>query len=91
MRIVRQAKSFSKDYKRIARAGQFDIEELKTVVFKLERNIPLEPRHQEHLLVGDLAGYSECHIRPNWLLIFRRDGEEELFLYRTGSHAELYG
>lgn len=51
---------------------------------------PLPPRNREHGLTGDLAGCRECHILPDWLLIYRVEGDE-LYLVRTGTHSDLLG
>jgi len=51
----------------------------------------LEPRHRDHDLTGDWAGYRECHIKPDLLLIYRKPDSETLWLARLGSHGELFG
>lgn len=62
---------------------------LKTVIGPLLKGEHLPQKYREHQLVGEWKGYSECHLAPDWLLIFRRT-EEELRLIRTGSHADLF-
>lgn len=49
----------------------------------------LPPENRDHDLTGDYAGHRECHLRPDWLLIYRQSGEE-LLLYRTGTHSDLF-
>lgn len=50
----------------------------------------LPPKNTDHNLTGNYIGYRECHIESDWLLIYRQS-EMELFLYRTGTHADLFG
>ena len=48
-------------------------------------------KNRDHALTGDYIGFRECHIRPDWLLVYRVDGEDLiLFLFRTGSHTDLF-
>ena len=48
-------------------------------------------RNRDHALTGDYIGFRECHIRPDWLLVYRVDGDAlELFLFRTGTHSDLF-
>ena len=52
----------------------------------------LEPKFKNHKLTGNWQGRRECHIRPDWLLIYKIDPEENLIIFeRTGSHADLFG
>ena len=51
----------------------------------------LPERNRDHALTGDYIGFRECHIRPDWLLVYRVDGDAlELFLFRTGTHTDLF-
>lgn len=63
---------------------------LKTIIDLLLKGEKLARCHHEHLLTGEWKGYSECHLAPDWLLIFCRT-TTELHLVRTGSHADLFG
>jgi mRNA interferase YafQ len=56
----------------------------------LVEQVPLDERFRDHALIGDWKGFRECHIQPDWLLIYRIEGDE-LQLARTGSHAQLFG
>lgn len=67
-----------------------DLAALRAVVDTLCQRRPLEARLRDHALTGQLAGHRECHIRPDWLLIYRV-GKGTLILYRTGTHADLFG
>ena len=87
--VIRQSTRFRRDVKRLKRQGK-DLSELKTIIEMLVRQEPLPERCRDHSLVGNWSGFRECHIRPDWLLIYRVEGEE-LQLARTGSHADLFG
>ena len=81
---------FKKDLKLMAKRGH-DEEKLWQVVELLANETPLPPKNRDHALTGSYAGCRECHIEPDWLLVYRTDAEElELFLFRTGSHADLF-
>lgn len=81
---------FKKDLKLAAKRG-LDLAELETVVNRLAAQQPLPDKNRDHTLTGDYIGFRECHIRPDWLLIYRVDGEDlVLFLFRTGSHTDLF-
>lgn len=81
---------FKKDYKRAKKQGK-DVELLLDIVDILAAEVPLDPKHRDHALSGDYLGHRECHIQPDWLLIYKVDGRELLLtLTRTGSHSELF-
>jgi mRNA interferase YafQ len=66
---------------------------MRTVVEALMNNRPLAPRHRDHDLSGEYAGVRECHVQPDWLLIYDKAGPligGSLKLIRTGSHSELF-
>jgi len=82
---------FKKDYKRIKRSGRHDLDKLEEIIDKLSKEKPLEAKHCNHQLKGELLGCSECHISPDWLLIYEIDHKSnQLRLSRTGSHSELF-
>ncbi len=66
-----------------------DDSRLKEVVTALAEGIPLEPRNNDHTLSGEWSDFRECHIDPDWLLIYRMDGGN-LYLARTGTHSDLF-
>lgn len=66
-----------------------DDSRLKEVVSSLAERIPLEPRNSDHPLYGEWSDFRECHIDPDWLLIYRIDGNN-LYLARTGTRADLF-
>ena len=79
---------FKKDYKRIKRQHK-DIRKLLSVIEQLVSAQSLEKKYQEHTLIGKWKNHKDCHIEPDWILIFRL-AEDELILERTGSHSELF-
>ena len=79
-----------KDVKLIKRQGKDKIK-FDTIVQSLANGVVLEERYKDHNLIGDWVGCRECHIQPDWLLIYRLDKIENiLYLLRTGSHADLF-
>ena len=90
---VRWRSQFKKDYKRVMKQGQ-DIDKLDYVIEELAVPNPLPEQFRDHYLKGDYAGYKECHVEPDLLLIYGYemldDGEQQLLLVRTGSHGELF-
>ena len=81
---------FRKDYKLMKKRG-LNLRLLEDVLKKLIREEPLETRHRDHALTGNYRGLRECHIQPDWLLIYAIDkGRLILTASRTGSHADLF-
>ena len=72
MLIVRKTKSFQKDIK-LAKKRNLNLKELDTVVHSLAREEKLDQKYKDHPLGGDYLGFRECHIKPDWLLIYRID------------------
>lgn len=88
----RYSRQFDKDIKKIQKSGDKDIEKLKAVVRQLVDQQPLERRYHDHALTGNLRGHRDCHIEPDWILIYRIDSDvREITFVRTGSHADLFG
>lgn len=79
---------FKKDL-RICQKRSYDFQMLYSVIDTLAIPLPLEEKHREHNLKGDYAGHRECHITPDWLLIYRVT-DKELILDRTGTHSDLF-
>ena len=88
MRSIRYTSQFKKDAKRIRKRGK-DFTKLKVVIDRLAAGEELEPRFRDHALVGNFRGARDCHIEPDWLLIYQID-DDELILVRTGSHSDLF-
>jgi mRNA interferase YafQ len=87
-RAVITAKAFERDVKRL-RKRTVDLEALWVVVEALRLGRPLEARHRDHALTGEWKGFRDCHIQPDWVLIYSVD-DEALYLARTGSHSDLF-
>ena len=87
---VRFTNRFQRDVKLAKKQGK-DIDKLFAVVDVLAKGEALAPKHRDHDLGGDYAGCRECHIEPDWLLIYEIDhGLLILVLNRVGSHSELF-
>ena len=81
---------FKKDLKTAAKRG-YDLDLLDTVINTLAMQQPLPEKNRDHALSGDYIGFRECHILPDWLLIYRVDNDDLLlFLLRTGTHSDLF-
>ena len=82
---------FKKDYK-LALKRHLDIELLDNIIRSLSRGEALPERNRDHALTGDWVGHRECHILPDWLLVYRiEDDVLVLTLARTGTHSDLFG
>jgi len=87
---IRPTTKFQKDLKRAQKRG-YDIGLLTEVIRKLAAGEPLPAKNKDHPLSGDYAGCRECHITPDWLLIYETtDKELVLYLLRTGTHNDLF-
>ena len=81
---------FKKDM-RLAQKRGYDLDKLKTVIKLLADGTPLDSKYRDHLLTGNYGGYRECHIQPDWLLVYQiNEGKLVLFLSRTGAHSDLF-
>lgn len=85
---VSQTNQFKKDIKRLQKRGK-NIGKLKSVIDLLIAKQPLPPSNRDHPLAGNWAGHRDCHIEPDWLLIYKLL-EDEVRLERTGSHSDLF-
>jgi mRNA interferase YafQ len=86
-RALVTTKSFERDLKRLRKRGK-DIARLWDVVEALRLRHPLEPRHRDHPLSGEWQGFRDCHVEPDWVLIYQLD-DEAVYLTRTGTHSDL--
>ncbi len=81
---------FKKDLKRIKKRG-YDMAALQEVLDRLMRGDGLDDRNRDHALTGGYIGFRECHIKPDWLLVYAIDGENlVLTASRTGTHSDLF-
>ena len=82
--------AYKKNYKLMKKRG-FDISELDKVVAVLGEGKALDEKYRDHALTGNLAGFRECHIKPDWLLIYLiKNDILTLTLVDTGSHADIF-
>lgn len=89
--VVKVTTKFKKDYKLALKRG-LAIELLDDVIAALALGHPLPEKNKDHALTGNWIGYRECHILPDWLLIYRIENDVlVLTLSRTGSHSDLLG
>lgn len=86
---IERSSQFKRDYKRMKRQGA-DLEKLIVVIRQLADGRQLEERLRDHALHGNWRGYRECHLEPDWLLIYKIE-DDVLRLSRTGSHSALFG
>ena len=90
MMQLKATAQFRKDYK-LAKKRGMNIALLEGVIGILLRGEPLAENHRDHALAGNYAGFRECHIQPDWLLIYRVDNDALILIAsRTGSHADLF-
>ena len=88
---IKFTSQFKKDLKLAKRQGK-DVDELFKVVEKLSLGKQLDAKYKDHSLSGDFKGCRECHVTPDWLLIYEVfEDTLVLILYRAGSHSELFG
>ena len=89
---IRRTRQFKKDVKRQRKKGK-DFREFKEIIDKIAMGTSLPSAHRDHQLIGNYKKYRgvrECHVEPDWLLIYLR-AKNELILIRTGTHADLFG
>ena len=93
MRTIERSSAYMRDYKREAKGKHRAIldADLVPVLAVLANDQLLEARHCDHGLSGPWLGYSECHVKPDLLLIYRKSDSDTLLLARLGSHSELFG
>lgn len=88
--VVDTTSAFKRDYKKAVKR-HLPIEKLQAVVAKLANGEPLPPANRDHALTGNWANHRECHIAPDWLLIYQiKESVLVLELTRTGTHADLF-
>ena len=89
MKSFHYRSAYKKDLKRVARRG-YDLTLLADVLNLLAGGTPLPPARRDHVLDGEWKGWRECHIQPDWLVIYKST-DDEILLARTGTHADLFG
>ena len=90
MLTIKYQAAFKRDYKRIKKRG-YDLRLLEDVIALLAQEQELPPAYRDHALTGDYSGCRECHIGPDWLLVYEvLQDELLLYLTRTGTHSDLF-
>jgi mRNA interferase YafQ len=90
-RRVVATSQFKKDARRILKRG-WPEKALREVIVRLAEDEPLAASHRDHALTGPFSGFRECHVRPDWLLVYRKAWDELILtLTRTGTHADIFG
>jgi mRNA interferase YafQ len=89
MRRIEYGAAFRKDHKRMRKRGAA-MPKLDGVVDLLMTDQPLAARNRPHRLSGEWKGFWECHIEPDWLLIYDLDDPQVVALHRTGTHSDLF-
>ena len=87
---IERTSKFKKDYKLIVKR-RYDLKILEEVIRILANGEKLPPKYKDHSLTGNYIGMRECHITPDWLLIYEIDNDTlYLYLTRTGTHSDLF-
>ncbi|MFH1760468.1 MAG: type II toxin-antitoxin system YafQ family toxin [bacterium] len=81
-------RQFQKDLKKMVKRGR-NPEKIKTVIRKLTNQEPLDIRFRDHKLIGNYKNRRECHVEPDWLLVYKSSSQEIIF-ERTGTHSDLF-
>ncbi len=88
MRTPSFTNQFKKDLKRVKKRGK-NATKLKVIMSSLVDEKTLAEKYRDHVLIGNYQGRRECHIEPDWLLIYKIDSDKIIF-ERTGSHSDLF-
>ena len=88
MRTIHRTSQFKKDVKQMGKRGK-KLEDFKDVISRIAEGDALEAKYRDHRLTGQYKGSRECHIEPDWLLIYELT-KTELILIRTGTHSDLF-
>ncbi len=81
-------RSFEREIIKAKKRG-LDMSKIKNVIEDLINEKPLAAKHKNHKLKGDFVRYWECHIEPDWLLVYKKD-EKHIYFVRTGTHSDLF-
>lgn len=88
MRGLIEASQFRRDVKLAQRRGK-DMTKLREAIELLAAGTPLPPHYKDHPLGGEWKHFRDCHIEPDWLLLYKIDGDD-VYLVRTGTHSDLF-
>ncbi|MCL2840322.1 MAG: type II toxin-antitoxin system YafQ family toxin [Defluviitaleaceae bacterium] len=89
-RDIQYSTQYRRDYKKAKKQGK-DLVLLRDIVHMLANDTPLSEKHRDHPLSGNWKGYRECHVTPDWLLVYRKTDKDGLVLLltRIASHSDL--
>ena len=88
---IELSKQFQRSRKKAIKRG-FDVKELDDVVMTLASGEKLDPKYRDHQLQGEYKAFRECHVKPDWLLVYRIFRKKcYLYLFDTGTHADIFG
>jgi len=88
MYFIRTTNHFDKDLLKAKKRGK-DLQKIRFIINELAKGQALPPKYKDHKLSGNYKGYKECHIEPDWLLIYKIENKT-LYLARTGTHSDLF-
>ncbi|PYE87968.1 type II toxin-antitoxin system YafQ family toxin [Phyllobacterium leguminum] len=93
MRTIERSTRFMRDYKRESkgRHGKTLNTDIVPILKALANDEMLESRYRDHSLSGDWAGFRDCHVKPDLILIYQKPDADTLWLVRLGSHSEIFG
>lgn len=90
MLTIKYHTQFKKDFKKLKKRG-LDVEKLRKVIEMLANSETLPKEYKDHPLIGNYNGYRECHIQPDWLLVYKIENNALILtLFRTGTHSDLF-
>ncbi len=90
MYTLKFTSAYKKSYKQMIKRG-LDVSLLDEVVDRLRRGLPLDEKHHDHELTGNFKGFRECHVKPDWLLIYLVENDIlTLTLVDTGTHSDIF-
>jgi mRNA interferase YafQ len=93
MRHLERSGNFKRQYKLMIKRGNPE-SEILAVISMLANDMPVLPKHKDHPLSGNWNGFRDCHIQPDWLLIYQKQNSEDgrgiLRLEATGTHSDLF-
>lgn len=94
MRYIERKGKFKRQYKLMLKRGKSE-KLIQETILKLAQDIPLPPANEDHPLKGSLNGFRDCHIQPDWVLIYQKEPSEDgrgiLWLDKTGTHSDIFG
>lgn len=88
MHSIRYSNKFKKNLELMIRRGN-DPEKIKAVIVAIAKGHTLDKKYRDHALTGNLAGFRDCHIENDWLLLYRIE-DDILYLERTGTHSDIF-